>query len=256
MLFSIGDPGRGRRSLLGGGIHLLLRSQSHLLVEWPLPESHHTAIYIVTGELYEPKMGPGLSTVLRLVFPRANRPKQQRTRRIVPILTIAANCNPDGGCALFTFSYKNKVSRYCCGEAALSNTTTACYDGSDAFRIPNAEAVPGYGLLGNVTSFNASTNSPDSPDSPNNTSCPVEQTNSSSCHETAVGAGVGVPLGVIALASVAWALWERRKGRQASISSLAQTSSPGKSALGVYVTGSSNGVSELDSQKPPAELNG
>ncbi|OJJ00941.1 hypothetical protein ASPVEDRAFT_107469, partial [Aspergillus versicolor CBS 583.65] len=128
-----------------------------------------------------------------------------------------ADCNPDGGCGLFTFSYKSKVAQYCCGSADVSNTTTKCYDGSNAFRVPDAEAVPGYALLGNITSFNAST---DSPDSPNNTSCPIEQTNTSSCHETAVGAGIGVPLGVIALASVAWALWERRKGKQASNSAL------------------------------------
>lgn len=145
------------------------------------------------------------------------------------------------------------MARYCCGSAEVSNTTTKCYDGSNAFRVPDAEAVPGYALLGNITSFNAST---DSPDSPNNTSCPIEQTNTSSCHETAVGAGVGVPLGVIALASVAWALWERRKGKQASNSALAPANSPGTSAPGVYVAGSNTGVSEMDSQKPPVELNG
>lgn len=34
-------------------------------------------------------------------------------------------------------------------------------------------------------------------------------------HDVAIGVGVGVPLGVIAIASIAWALYERRQRRSA-----------------------------------------
>jgi hypothetical protein len=45
--------------------------------------------------------------------------------------------------------------------------------------------------------------------------------------ETTVGVGIGLPLGVIALATVGWALWERRRRKQAPV--VAVTPSPGSS---------------------------
>ncbi|KAL4805296.1 hypothetical protein BDV18DRAFT_160957 [Aspergillus unguis] len=146
------------------------------------------------------------------------------------------------------------------------NDTLGCSNGEEPFQVPDAEALPGVAVLGNVTSFDApnSTNS--------NTTCTLPSPSSDaatcsgsngSCHETAIGAGVGVPLGVIALASVAWALWERRKGEKALAAAVAAASTASSKPPGVFDggaygdvnVGKRGGLSELDSQRPIAELN-
>ena len=115
--------------------------------------------------------------------------------------------------------------------------------------VPIGTAIPGRAALA-VSSTNSS-----------NSSCPTETSTSnsdsnsssssgsgagsgsSSSRETAIGAGVGVPLGVIALASLAWAFWERR-GR---IQALKQTTA-----------GSETGqqYQQMAYRSPPVELQG
>lgn len=86
--------------------------------------------------------------------------------------------------------------------------------------MPNAEIVQNTNYLAgwvqaNDTSSSSSTNSTastcNSTASASTSSSNSTATNNGSNHDAAIGAGVGVPLGVIALASIAWALWERRK---------------------------------------------
>ncbi|KAL4945299.1 hypothetical protein BDV06DRAFT_219412 [Aspergillus oleicola] len=165
--------------------------------------------------------------------------------------------NRDGGSSIVNYSYRDKVSTYCCGTVVDGDNTTACYNGDAPFTIPSGEALPGYALLGNVTSLNTT-------DSSDNNTCstlPVTTDSSSECHETAVGVGVGVPLGCIALASIAWALWERRKSKKALAAATASheaavtAKAPGTFDIGAYAERNQR-VSELDSQKPVAELNG
>ncbi|KAL4907649.1 hypothetical protein BDW74DRAFT_111482 [Aspergillus multicolor] len=178
-----------------------------------------------------------------------------------------ADVNPAGGCSIVNYSFRNSISRYCCGTVFGSNDSTSdttCRDG-EPFTVPDAEALPGYALLANVTSFNTST---DSGSDSSNESCSTPSSpstatwSSSTCHETAIGAGIGVPLGVIALASVAWALWERRKRKQTipSASLPPEQSSaakpPGTYDGGIYAVNRKPGrMSELDSTRPVAELN-
>lgn len=80
---------------------------------------------------------------------------------------------------------------YCCGTLTASDNQTRCRDG-DPFTIQDAHIQLGYALLSDVQSVPSSSMSP----SPSSTD------NSGTSHEAAIGAGVGVPLGVIALASL------------------------------------------------------
>lgn len=61
--------------------------------------------------------------------------------------------------------------------------------------------MPGYAALADYTVTNSSTK----------TTTSSSGGSSSSSNRAAIGAGVGVPLGVIALGAIAWAIWERRK---------------------------------------------
>lgn len=103
--------------------------------------------------------------------------------------------------------------------------------------VPVGTAIPGVAALA-VSSTN-----------PSNSSCPSDSgsssgSSSSSSRDTAIGAGVGVPLGVIAIASLLWAFWERR-GR---ITALAQTQSAGMN----QETGQP--YQQMSYRAPPVEL--
>ncbi|KAI9376475.1 hypothetical protein BJX61DRAFT_366835 [Aspergillus egyptiacus] len=177
---------------------------------------------------------------------------------------------PDGGCSIINVSYKDKVSKYCCGLITNGDSAPTCTTGEE-FAVPSAEALPGYALLANVSSFDADssglpTNCTALENTTNltNTTCStLENVDCPGCHETAIGAGVGVSLGVIALASLVWALFERRRARQASktlstasSAGIALSASPAVYDSGVYATYRKTGTAELDSQRPAAELNG
>lgn len=89
---------------------------------------------------------------------------------------------------------------HCCGQAIYANGTVTCP--LQEVSIPYGTAMPGVAGLA-VSSTN-----------PSNTSCAATDTpkssSSSSSRDTAIGAGVGVPLGVIAVSALLWAFWERR----------------------------------------------
>jgi hypothetical protein len=78
-----------------------------------------------------------------------------------------------------------------------SDNTAICAKNYSTFQIPDSSIVPGYALLSDYTTVSNATSSTGS--------------NPSGNHNVAIGVGVGVPLGLIALAAIAWALWERRK---------------------------------------------
>lgn len=103
--------------------------------------------------------------------------------------------------------------------------------------VPYGTAIPGVAALA-VSSTNSS-----------NSSCSSSSTSSgnksSSSRETAIGAGVGVPLGVIAIASLIWAFWERR-GR---INALAQAQ-----AAGSHHQGTGGPYRQMAYRSAPVEL--
>ncbi|KAL3477787.1 hypothetical protein BJX99DRAFT_257159 [Aspergillus californicus] len=132
--------------------------------------------------------------------------------------------NPAGGCSIVNLVFYEGVSTYCCGTPIASNLTsnltTICPDNGSAFEVPTAQALVGYAMLSNISTLDA-VNTTTTVDADSTTSC----TTNGSCHSTAIGAGIGVPLGVIALASLAWAFLERRRASAASASASAASAS-------------------------------
>ncbi|KAL4810249.1 hypothetical protein BDV18DRAFT_156617 [Aspergillus unguis] len=130
-------------------------------------------------------------------------------QRSTGIAIISYNNGPDG---IF----------YCCNSIVnnASSIDPACSMG-EPFTLDNADVIPGAGVLEDYirksdVNSTASQNDTTSTLTATPTPTPVPAPDSDSDSNTvAVGAGVGVPLGVIALAGIGWALWERRKRKVA-----------------------------------------
>lgn len=82
--------------------------------------------------------------------------------------------------------------------------------------VPYGTAIPGVAGLAVSSTRTNSTNSTSSSDSGSSSG-----SGSSSSRDAAIGAGVGVPLGVIAIGSLIWAIWERR-GRMRALAGTSQ----------------------------------
>ncbi|EAW09904.1 uncharacterized protein ACLA_041200 [Aspergillus clavatus NRRL 1] len=152
--------------------------------------------------------------------------------------------------------YAGDDSKYCCGPVVINNGSLGCKVG-DPFQIDKGSVLLGVAALAgysNSTSTSTSTSNNCTPaDDSSDKDCPTAEPSTS--HDVAIGAGVGVPLGVIALASIVWALWERRQRKQAlqSISAPVAVGHPNigyNPSQGVYrrppVELSTAPVSELD----------
>ncbi|GFF46180.1 hypothetical protein IFM51744_06256 [Aspergillus udagawae] len=102
--------------------------------------------------------------------------------------------------------YDTTDAKYCCGSVVDNKRG----DG-DPFTIENGAVIPGVAALAGYSNASSITNTTCSnPSSITNTTCPTGNSSSPSSHDVAIGAGVGLPLAVLALASIAWALWARR----------------------------------------------
>ena len=141
------------------------------------------------------------------------------------------------GCSLVLYSYDpdSGGSLYCpnsiVGDSSGANGV-GCAEGLNPISVPDGNVIINKGLLENascavntlnptapaaaITASSTSTNS----SLPRCTSDNSKDSGSSS-RDAAIGAGVGVPLGVLALASVGWALFERKK-RYHPLSSVSQ----------------------------------
>lgn len=150
------------------------------------------------------------------------------------------------------------VSDYCCGTpiASSDGQGTQCQYNQPSFTLPQASILPGYAALKGYTNTASSSGS-------SNTTSPVPSsstsTSTSNSHDVALGAGLGVPLGVIALGSLIWGYYERRRANQFR-KAMTENSVPTQSLLGTktphsHYTGSS-APTELDSQQRFAELQG
>lgn len=163
--------------------------------------------------------------------------------------------NKNSGCPIVAAQYNGSKTVHCCGTATLDNGTINCGN-FKSVNIPSGTAIPGVAGL-SVKSLGGS--------NPGNTSTPVSSYGRPSpSHETIIGVRVGVPLVVIALASIAWALWERRARFKALSTvgnkpmnqhpTLGGFHQPGVSCRPVELGGSN--ISELgtgDNHKPPSE---
>jgi hypothetical protein len=149
--------------------------------------------------------------------------------------------NRDGGCSIINLTYENGIATYCCGTPITNGTNVICPEGMDSFQIPTGHALTGVALLSNVSSSSATT-------APSSTDTPTR-----SCHDTAIGAGVGVPLGVIALMTLAWAIFERR-ARRAMRTQVPPVTVVSDDKGGAYVRSRNEPPSELPHTRDVAEL--
>ncbi|KAK2767020.1 hypothetical protein FQN54_006337 [Arachnomyces sp. PD_36] len=121
--------------------------------------------------------------------------------------------NPSGGLAIFPL--KNDPATYCCGTPISDGDKVVCPVGDEnGFEIDSGRIVFGRAGLFNESATGGldppATGTAAPGTSPTGATDPSAD---NSCHQTAVGAGVGVPLGIITLASILWAIWERRKSK-------------------------------------------
>ncbi|KAJ5152366.1 hypothetical protein N7492_010661 [Penicillium capsulatum] len=108
--------------------------------------------------------------------------------------------NRNTGIALINLGYNFSNTEYCCANVLADNGSIRCkYE--EPFKLPTGFVIPDAGFLTNNGGGNSSS-----------TPSPTKMRSSSSC--VAVEAGVSVPLGLIAIATAIWAIWERRRRRQ------------------------------------------
>jgi hypothetical protein len=162
------------------------------------------------------------------------------------------------GASIINLNFINGTSTYCCGTPIIDGEDIVCPFGKDSFQIDDGEILTGHTALANVTSLSASTNS----SSNSSTSCPPIQTStpsSSGSHDVALGAGLGVPLGVIALGSLVWGFMERKRANKLS-KAVANSTAPATGFIGHPVNPEvpaktvSSGPSELDTNRRMPEL--
>ncbi|KAH8427126.1 uncharacterized protein LDX57_004843 [Aspergillus melleus] len=128
---------------------------------------------------------------------------------------------------------KNGQHTYCCTWfGTVENRSYGC-DGATTFTLPDTGVLFGGALLQNVTTFNATD---------------TESSGGSPSREIAIGAGLGVSLGSLMLAFLAWALFERRERLRARCIPVPTNTALGRHPSGyVYPHGT-----RMD--KPPVEL--
>ncbi|EYE94299.1 uncharacterized protein EURHEDRAFT_458280 [Aspergillus ruber CBS 135680] len=127
--------------------------------------------------------------------------------------------NKGGGCPIISIDYNNGW-QYCCGNLVSNNNDVQCAANTeDRFPLDTTQVIPGVGMLSNLSNFYVSGSAPNSSITPSPSPHPNLTTLISSSdsgtagHDTAIGAGVGVPLGVIALVFLVWALLERKRAQ-------------------------------------------
>ncbi|KAJ5373064.1 hypothetical protein N7517_005070 [Penicillium concentricum] len=168
----------------------------------------------------------------------------------------------DKGCALPLYRIEDKKSEYCANSIIVdASNKLACSAGSP-FTLDPAEFLWGKAALANYTSGDASSNSTSTS---NTTACPTTSSSGNKeCNDNkdgkgnndiAIGAGVGIPLGVLLLTALCWALFERRKrlSVQATVAGLQSQSAMTHRDLQGQ-TSAYAPPSELSAQKPPQEL--
>ncbi|KAK7733705.1 hypothetical protein SLS53_008172 [Cytospora paraplurivora] len=135
--------------------------------------------------------------------------------------------NLGGGESIIYLELTNNQYHYCCGSYVTDNNgTVGCYTNQSSFVVGDGQLMYGYAGLENATLVDDSTTGASTASaatstvsSASNTAVPA----SGHCDDESVkiGAGVGIPLGAVALMAVAWALWERRKAAKSKWAAVA-----------------------------------
>lgn len=135
---------------------------------------------------------------------------------------------------------------YCCVGSDYGNDySSACADGADPFSLASASLIYGVAALSTaeVISGTATSTATFAPsESPATATAATASETSTSKGETcpdsaqigAIGAGVGVSLGVISISAIVWALWERRQRRRAAAAQVVTFSKPGYEVSGGF----------------------
>ena len=133
--------------------------------------------------------------------------------------SILTNCGvtedstPHVGASISNIYFNGSTSLYCCGSPMAVGSSVVCPSTSDndgtPFTVKTGRVIPGRALLQNVSTLKSTSSSGTNTSSESSMSCQT-------CHDTAIGAGVGVPLGALALLFVVWALMERRRASRLS----------------------------------------
>ncbi|KAJ5825009.1 hypothetical protein N7447_007349 [Penicillium robsamsonii] len=168
----------------------------------------------------------------------------------------------DKGCALPLLRIEDKKSSYCANSIIVDPSNHLACAAGPSFELDPADFVWGKAALANYTSGDPSLNSTSTT---NTTACPTtssgenkganDNKDGKSNNDLVIGAGVGIPLGVLLLTALGWALFERRKrlSVQATVdglqSQVAMTHQDVQGQTSVY-----SPPSELSAHKPPQEL--
>ncbi|KAH8705992.1 hypothetical protein BGW36DRAFT_422517 [Talaromyces proteolyticus] len=123
--------------------------------------------------------------------------------------------------SIVLLTFLDSQANYCCNNVVSSGNSPICLNNIPSFTMGNTNIVPNTNLLAGYVDANSSSTSANNTESSCNatsTASSMSAQNTSATadgqsnnHDAAIGAGVGIPLGLIALASIGWALWERRK---------------------------------------------
>ncbi|KAJ6189216.1 hypothetical protein N7519_004124 [Penicillium mononematosum] len=162
--------------------------------------------------------------------------------------------SPEGGALLSIIYSWGSTSQYCCGAPKVVDSEdggaeVGCFNDSDngaeTFELESANVVYGRALLSNIsTTAPTETQAPSETQSSSPTDISSGLGGSQTCHNAAIGAGVGVPLGVLALLLLIWAMLERKwkSELRQSMSNVASTSSV---AAGTSLGNTSPGANEV-----------
>lgn len=194
----------------------------------------------------QPKNGDRDARVIAVSPPLRNC-DQIFSARTSMLTQKSGDINPSGGSAIVNLKTINGTSTYCCGTPVASGGDTICRDDTDSFQLADAQVLTGYAALANLVPPDSSSNSSNSTISPT----------SNNSHDTTIGVSLGVPLGVIAIGSLLWALWERRRANKLSRAMMISFA-PAQEGLvqtpQSHVMSKSSGPTELDSHRQIPEL--
>ena len=124
--------------------------------------------------------------VVSLLYPFRTYPGMHRTNWYAPMLD---NDHRNGGCAIIPYISNGQQTEYCCDGIVSNGSKAVCAHGQDSFKLTNGAAITGRAYLAKESVTGKGNNKKD----------------------VAIGAGVGVPLGVLFLTAFGWALYERKK---------------------------------------------